>query len=248
MMFSKLVIAAVSPLGTALVLGVLAWLSGLFGNRRLALALGGAALVWLWVWSLPVPSNWLRGHLEAAYPVVPLHAVPSASALVVLGGGISPPQRPDDPPDLGAAADRIWYAARLYHAGKAPLLVLSGGGDPAVSLTSEAAAMRGLLSALGVPERAMVLEEQSRNTRENARFSVALLRERGIGSMVLVTSALHMRRALGLFAAEGMQVFPAATDHEARRPAAWQMWLPDTGALDGSGRAMKEWLGSWSGR
>ncbi|MBV5273815.1 MAG: YdcF family protein, partial [Lamprocystis purpurea] len=75
---------------------------------------------------------------------------------------------------------------------------------------------------LGVPERAMVLEEQSRNTRENARFSVALLRERGIGSMVLVTSALHMRRALGLFAAEGMQVFPAATDHEARRPAAWQ--------------------------
>jgi uncharacterized SAM-binding protein YcdF (DUF218 family) len=108
--------------------------------------------------------------------------------------------------------------------------------------------MRRLLSALGVPEHAMVLEEQSRNTRENARFSVALLRERNIDSMVLVTSAPHMRRALGLFAAEGLQVFPAATDHEARRPAAWQIWLPDTGALDGSGRAMKEWLGSWLGR
>ncbi|MBV5347559.1 YdcF family protein, partial [bacterium] len=61
MMLSKLVIAVVSPLGTALVLGVLAWLSGLFGKRRLALVLGGMALVWLWVWSLPVPSNWLRG-------------------------------------------------------------------------------------------------------------------------------------------------------------------------------------------
>ena len=54
-------------------------------------------------------------------------------------------------------------------------------------------------------------------------------------------------RALGLFAAEGIQVFPAATDHEARRPAAWQIWLPETGALDGSGRAMKEWVGSWVG-
>ena len=248
MLLTKSAIALISPLGTALVLGLLAWLLGLLGKRAWALALGGLALAWLGFWSLPLASHGLRGLIEADYPPVPVASLPVAPAIVVLGGAVSPPRRPEALPDLGAAADRVWHAARLYRAGKAPLLVLSGGSDPAISLTSEAEAMRRLVLDLGVPDAALVLEEQSRTTRENAHFTAELLRERGIDRILLVTSALHMRRALGLFAAEGLQVIPAATDHEARQVSDWQVWLPDAAALDGSGRALKEWVGAWAGR
>lgn len=144
---------------------------------------------------------------------------------------------------MGAAIDRVWHAARLYHAGKAPLLVLSGGSDAALRAMSEGQAMQWLLIDLDVPREAMLLEERSRNTQQNARFTAMLLSERDMDSTLLVTSALHMRRALSLFRGQGLRVTPAATDHEARSMPGWQRWLPDVGALEGSARALKEWVG-----
>lgn len=89
----------------------------------------------------------------------------------------------------------------------------------------------------------MLLEEQSRTTQENAQLTSLLLRTKGIDRVLLVTSALHKRRARELFEAECFQVIPAATDHEARELSSWQNWLPDAGALDGSTRALKELVG-----
>lgn len=243
MIFSKIATALISPLGTVLVLGVVAVLFGGLRRRCGALWLGVVALFWLWIWSLPVASLWLRGVVEESYPPVAASQLPLAAAIVVLGGSIVPPDRRYASADLTEAVDRLRFTAQLYHAGKAPWVVLSGGSDREVSLTSEAAAMRLFLRELGVPDSAMVLEEASRTTRENARFTDVVLRERGIERILLVTSALHMRRALGLFEAEGIEVVPAPTDHEARAVARWQQWLPDAGALEGSGRAMKEWVG-----
>jgi len=247
-MIDKLAIALISPLGTALVLGVLAlWLASL-RRLRLAWSLGALALIWLWVWSMPVASHALRGALEAQYPAVPMQSLPRAQAIVVLGGSVRPAKAVGQAPDLSAAADRAWHAARLFHAGKAPLLVLSGGSDPQVSATSEAMAMRVFLADLGVPVNAMLLEELSRNTRQNARFTAEILRPRGVTHIVLVTSALHMHRAVTLFEAQGFTVTPAATDHEARQRFSAEDWLPDTGALDGSARALKEIVGRMVGR
>jgi uncharacterized SAM-binding protein YcdF (DUF218 family) len=204
------------------------------------------ALLWLWLWATPVASHALRGHLEQPFALLPVAQLPVAGAIVVLGGGMSPPRPAYPLPNLQAAADRVWHAARLHQAGKAPLLVLSGGSDARTSTTSEAAAMQQLLLQMGVPAAAMVLEETSRTTAENARDSAALLRQRGIQRVLLVTSALHMTRALPLFEAQGLQVTAAATDHEAEDTAIWpfwQRWLPSGSALEGSGRAIKEWVG-----
>ena len=197
-MFDKLLIALISPLGTALVLGVLALLLARGAYRRWAMRLGVLALLWLWVWSTPIARYALLGAVEAGYPPVQVQALPQAQAIVVLGGGVTPPERAGELPDLTAAADRVWHGARLFHAGKAPLLVLSGGSNPAVSASSEAEAMRLLLSDLGVPADALVLEARSRNTRDNARYTAELLRPRGVSHILLVSSALHMRRAAGL--------------------------------------------------
>ena len=242
-MLAKLVIALLSPLGTALVLGVVAMVLVASRRRRLAVATGMLALAWLWIWSTPIVSDHARAALENAYPPVAADQLPSAQAIVVLGGAIAPAGAGRTFPDLNSAADRVWHGARLFHAAKAPVVLLSGGSDPALSATSEAEAMRVLLRDLGIPDEAILLESRSRNTRENARFSAALLRVRGINEILLVTSALHMVRARARFEAEGLTVHPAATDYEAGAARSDMRWLPSAAALDGSGRAIKEWVG-----
>lgn len=251
-LFDKLVIAAISPLGTALLLGIVALVlarSGRRALRRAGFAAGAFAIAWLWFWSMPLASGWIRGSLEDAAGPRTIGQLPTAPAMVVLGGAVEgavPPSRPY--PDLRPAADRLWHAVRLYRAGKAPLLVLSGGtvhrGEP-----SEAEAMRQFLVDMGVPATAMLLEGRSRTTSENAAETARLLQPRGIRRILLVTSALHMRRARGLFERAGFEVIPAPTDYEVvHRPFRLLDVVPDTEYLDGSGRAIKEIVGRLAGR
>ena len=79
-------------------------------------------------------------------------------------------------------------------------------------------------------------------------FTADILARRGINRILLVTSALHMPRSLALFEAQGLEVIPAATDHEVTPLPGWRKWLPDTAALDGSSRAIKEIVGRLVGR
>jgi len=240
---SKLSIALMSPLGTALLLMLLGMLLARCGRPRAAWSSVMLGFAWLLLWSWPPASNWLVSQVEQEFPFQPLSALPSAPAMVVLGGGIHPSRSAVTPPNLESSADRVWYAARLYHAGKAPLLVLSGGS--ATSVETEADAMREFLRDLGVPDSALLLEGRSRTTRENAIYSAELLRSRGIRRVLLVTSALHMHRAKKLFERQGIAVDPAPTDYEARSLSSWQRVLPDAGALEGSGHAIKELVGGW---
>ena len=99
-----------------------------------------------------------------------------ADALVVLGGG--PGERPA-------------RAAELFRSGAAPRIIVSGTGDCTNSLQ--------ILMAAGVPASAIELEGRSKTTRENAEFSIALLRVQGAKSAIIVTSWYHSRRALRCF-------------------------------------------------
>lgn len=242
----KLLTLLALPLGTSLLLMVAGLIAALRGARGPALALAGLATGWLYLWSTPAASDAIRASLESRTPALPAAALPVADAIVVLGGGMDParpPQRPD--PNLEAAADRVWHAARLYHAGRAPLIIASGGAMPWDDAGGpEADAIVAFLVALGVPKDAVVLEAKSTNTIENARETFALLRGRGARHLLLVTSAQHMPRSLESFRAEGFTVTPAATDFEVV-PRPWtllRVW-PDAGALDDSSRAIKEWIG-----
>ena len=93
-----------------------------------------------------------------------------------------------------------------------------------------------------------MLEERSRNTSQNAVFTADILARRGIDRILLVTSAIHMPRSKALFEAQGLEVIPAATDHEVQAIPGWRNWLPSTDALDGSSRAIKEIVGRLVGR
>jgi len=165
------------------------------------------------------------------------------AAIVVLGGGISPAYPPEQPlPDLSDSADRIWHAARLYHRGLAPRILVSGGsfrarhgGPPA----TEAEAMRAFLLDLGVPAEAIVEEPGSLNTLENIRNVRAAV---GDGLVALVTSAYHMPRALRIAAQAKLNAGAFPTDYRATPSARlpWDNWLPSINGLYSSITAIKE--------
>ena len=252
-MLSKIVAAVISPLGTALILGLLGWAMAWAGRpaqvQRAGRVLAGLALGWLLLWSLPVASGALRGWIEAQAGPRTVQAVPAAPVMVVLGGGVAGPRAPLRPyPDLNAAGDRLWHAARLYHAGKAPRVLLSGGvtrtGDG-----SEAEAMRRFLIDMGVPAAAIELEDASQNTAGNAALTAQALKTQGVDQVILVTSALHMPRARRLFDRAGLTVHAAPADHEViDMPFDLLRVVPDADALDGSARAFKELFGRLVGR
>jgi len=244
--FLKVLSQLVFPLCGSLVLAIMAGLLLFLGRRRLGGGLLAVALGWLWLWSTPVFTDAVQASLENRFPPVRVEALESADAIVVLGGAMEGAAPPRLYPDLSAAADRVWHAARIYHAGKAPLLVLSGGEffRADLDMDAESVVMGEFLEDLGVPREAMLHEAESRNTYENAVHTRAILEEHGIERVLLVTSALHMPRAKRIFEAQGIALIPAATDYEVVEES-WNLlnWLPSSRALEGGTRAFKEYLG-----
>lgn len=208
--------------------------------RRLAKALVLLAFAWSLLWSIPQCSDWLRASLARQYPQVEETALPRADAIVVLGGGrYSWLHRADiSLEDLDNS--RIAAGTRAWLAGRAPLVILSGGGSG--NGHSEAEVMAAAIARLGVPASALVLEERSHSTRDNAAFTAQLAQQRGIGRVLLVTSAVHMPRAAFWFREVGLDVVPVPVPERNGR-SGWKRWLPSRSALWRSGRAWKEYAG-----
>jgi uncharacterized SAM-binding protein YcdF (DUF218 family) len=169
------------------------------------------------------------------------------AAILLLGGvGTPPPEGSTQHLELSNAAGRVWLAARLYHAGLASRIIVSGGSSPAAdgtALMSEAESILPLLQDLGVPSDAILIESRSLNTHGNAQESRRLIGDQE--KVALVTSALHVPRAMREMQAAGITAHPFPTQlritADARAP--FQRWLPNTDALALSTLAIKEWLG-----
>lgn len=159
------------------------------------------ALVWLA--STPLSAYWAAGLLEWRYPPLPQRP-PATRVLVVLCGGLIRPDTPSEP-----SLRRAVYAAELYHAGpRCPVVVSGGRTDPTEPPEAEVVAR--LLRTAGVAPEDLILEDQSLNTAQNAARTAAVLRARGLTEgVVLVTSALHLRRATAQFQRQGVTVIPA---------------------------------------
>ena len=244
----KILTQIFSPLGVTLGVVFLALILLTSGRRRGATALLVLALTWGWAWSTPFLADLLRSGLMDMDRYPPHHAeeLSTGDAIIVLGGGVRPVSGTLVYPDLTNAADRIWHAARLYHAGKAPLIIASGGNVwPRHQRQSEADAMRLVLNAFGVPGDVIVTEGRSRNTRQNAAFTAKLAAERDVRRVLLVTSLLHMRRAEVAFRQVGIDVIPSAVDFF--RPPFGAPWifriLPNAHALSRNTTLIKEYLG-----
>lgn len=207
---SKFLPLFVYPVGLVCVLLALALL--LRRRRRWQTVLIAVCLVVLWLGGNRLASMLLVRSLEWQY--LPPETVPEAEAIVVLGGGTRAQAPPRSIHEMNEAGDRLLYAAWLYDQGAAPRVLVTGGNAPLASHgVPEAEAMAEILTAMGVPRDALLLEGMSRNTYENAVESFKIFEQEGIRQIILVTSAMHMPRAYRLFDQRGITVTPAPTDY-----------------------------------
>jgi uncharacterized SAM-binding protein YcdF (DUF218 family) len=180
--------------------------------------------------------------------------LPEAEAIVVLGGGIRPEDFPRPWIDVMESGDRVLHGAQLYLAGKAPLLIMSGGRiDWKGAGSPESSDMAKLAIALGVPQAAIAEDPTSLNTYENAVNVQGILQQRQINRVLLVTSALHMPRSLAIFKRLGIEAIPAPTDFlvsrqrlkeiSGSRKAIALNLLPEASNLADVSRVLKEYLG-----
>ncbi len=182
------------------------------------------ALIWIG------GNTWVADSLTRAleWQYLPSEETPHAEVIVLLSGGTEPAQYPRNIVEVNGSGDRVIYAADLYHQGAAPNILASGGSVPLVGPdTTESEDMAVLLAMLGVPTDAIWLEKISRNTDENAQFSWEFLSEKDIETIILVTSARHMPRAVRLFEAQGFDVIPAPTDYNITAASWQQLWEPN---------------------
>lgn len=198
------------PLGSASILLLLALAVRKDARRRSWLII--AALVILWLSSTTGFSNLLARSLEWRYPAP--QEIPTADVIVVLGGGTEPAVDPRPSVEVNGAGDRVLYTASLYKSGKGAHILLSGGNISSLNedSTTPAEEMASILTDIGVPEESLWLENSSQNTYENALYSKEILAENDVERILLVTSALHMPRAVALFEKQGLEVIPIPVD------------------------------------
>ena len=237
----------VYPIGLACGLIALALVAQLFRWRRLALASTILGLLVIWVSSTPVFARLVYAQLEDQYPPIAIENLRRADVAILLGGSVKPQRPPHLAPDLNESVDRVWHAAKLFKAGKVDRILITGGNSPWKEVSKpEADLTADILVSFGVPRSALLIENKSRNTFENAHFSRPIWEGVGFETGYLVTSAAHMPRALAVFKKAGYSVEAAATDYQVSYPIAESVldWLPSHEGLVLTTNAMKEVIGT----
>ncbi|MBD2014659.1 YdcF family protein [Microcoleus sp. FACHB-53] len=248
---SKLLPLFLYPLGLACILMVVALVMWWRRSRWVPFPISLALMV-----LLLASNNWVANGLVKSleWQQIPPKTLPTADAIVILGGATKSAFPPRPGVDLSEQGDRVLYGAQLYREGKAPVVISSGGridwrgGGP-----SESADMAQILKTVGVPSSAILQDPTSLNTHQNAVNVKKIMQERGIRRILLVTSAMHMPRSLRIFQRQGIDAIPAPTDflvsqQEIEEPnsspqAIMLSLMPDTERLDRTTRALKEYIG-----
>ena len=207
-------------------------------------------LVWFFLWSIPAFTRVVGVTLERPYLVDNKHpitdAFPVCDAIADMGGGTGGDTNNFNHAFLNAAADRAYFSAMLWKAGKAPIIIPSGSGI----VNSD----RVFMIDLEIPDSAIVVENKARNTEENARFVQRLLNKRlklenRRVKLLVVTSAWHMRRTLLMFEkyAPELEVIPAACDFECVPNGAfsWMEFVPNPEMFARNAVYFHEWIGYW---
>lgn len=241
---SKLLWALVSPDSLLVMLGVGAWFASVIGRVRLSRRLGSVlAFSLIIIGFLPV-GEWLISPLENRFPAnVALPA--NSKGVIVLGGAISPTLSSIwGQPELNGATERLTsfnYLANLYP--DAQLVFSGGNGFITEQQHKEADTAQVFFEQLGLNGRAILFEGDSRNTIENVKNSKALVNPVTNENWILVTSASHMPRAVGVFCQQDWEITPYPVDHRSRTGELLRLNFNFAENLALLKSATREWLG-----
>jgi len=217
------------------VLGVGVLLSFLRRTRHAARWYFAAVFAAYWIFTTPACAErlivWSSGNFT---PIVTAAEARGARTIVVLGGGNQTLKARGLMLNQvsWSGALRVMEGVRLYSLLGAPTIIVSGGttgrdqGDAA-----EADAMRTAAIELGVPAEHIIVEKESRNTREEALIIRRMLADRLHEPVVLVTSPTHMTRSLGVFRAANIDAIPSVAVYKSDYSMTRLRWLPNDGGL-----------------
>ncbi len=223
-----------------LAIGLFFWLVRLRKSAAFCILL---ATVLLYFASTPFVAHKLLDPLQYQYKV--LKEVPEdTQAIVVLAGGRTPIAREYASLDIVNAKtlERLRYAARLSRIYQLPILV--SGGAVNNERQSEAALMKKVLET-DFSVEVKWMEDESKTTFENARFSKKLLNEESVNNILLVTHAYHMSRAMWCFEDVDFTPIPAPTIFYKRNTATKELnqYIPNADSLRKSRLALHEYIG-----
>jgi uncharacterized SAM-binding protein YcdF (DUF218 family) len=198
----------------------------------------------LYLSSIEPTKDLLLMPLEDAYKIPATAELKGYQAYVVLGSSIV-----ENAPDLsgpgvldGDALHRVMGAYRLYRISPKPIILSGGtlsGSQP------EAEISKRYLLSLGIKEEHLLAESRSKDTVENARFTKDICDSRKIKSVVVITSAFHMKRSVMLFKRVFSDVLPFPTAFRVARKTRYGLFsfIPDPGSLCNVSLALKEHIG-----
>lgn len=184
-------------------------------------------------------------------PAISDKELPQHEVAVVLGG-ISRYDGNIDRIQMHHGCDRLIQAVRLYKQGKVKRILFAGGSGSILHQdVKEGELIAKMMHYMGVPDSAMIIENVSKNTHENAVETRKLLDKENPGwhdldiKILLVTSASHMNRAVACFRQEGMNVTAYSTDRNSG-PRKWEfdhLIIPNVDTLSSWDKLMHEWVG-----
>lgn len=212
--------------------------------RRAGLMLFGVMFLALWaITVIPVGEMMIR-NLEERFPKQT--ALPDTiGGIVVLGGSIDPlMSRARGQIAVDSSMERLLFFAMLGDARPGvPLLFTGGSGHLFEQDSKEGHYFENLAKLLGLDNSRLIIESESRNTMENAVLSKALVTIEPNRPWVLITSARHMPRAVGLFRKQGWPVIPYPVDYITLPTRGWTLSLENLGGQSMLDAAVHEFLG-----
>jgi len=249
--FRKLAAAFIAPPGLWITVLLLALFFLYRRNRKISSVLIWSTVFFLFFVSSALGEFFLVRPLENDYPPVSDHKLRTLrndarkTAVVVLSGGVVrgfPGSEPGDVEIGEATLKRVFRGFTVYKSTGFPVLV-SGGLEPGAEGIPLAEVMRETLLELGVSREDIIVERSSRTTYENGVNSAAILSDIGFERMVLVTDAVHMRRAVGVFQGRDLDVVPCPSGYLFEQSPELLDFLPNRDSLDDNLRALHEWAG-----
>lgn len=227
--------------GTALALAALYVGYHRFGRRLLL-----TVVVLVLIFGVGPGGQILLSPLENRFPRLP-DDFPAPTGIIVLGGGVDEVvSTARGTAELSEAGTRMTASAALAIRYPTARLVFTGGSGRILGGdVSEAEVARRIYSGLGIAADRMTFEEESRNTWENAVFTRDLIKPKPGEVWLLVTSAFHMPRSVGLFRQAGFPVVPTPVDYATR--GTWYDFVRPSNetslGLRRTDRAVREYIG-----
>lgn len=241
---SKFVWLLLQPLSLAFLLVLAGLAAGLLLWRRVAMLLSAAGIAVLFITLFTSTGTVALQLLEARFPQPEQEGAPGC--ILVLGGGFEGNvTRRRGGIALNQGGERYVEALRLaLRHPQAKVLVSGGDGSLTGGQEDDGSIALRLFASFGIADSRLIFDPVSRNTFENAENSASIIREHGLGTCLMITSAFHMPRAVGMMRKVGLPVIPWPVDY--RTDGATQFGIDFTEPMrqaDRTSTAWREWLG-----